>query len=82
MPLYTGPRRNTIAERVPYLRYDAIGTNAGQFSDAQDVDIPFSCLTDFAGIRTGWGLPETGVPPLWVWDRRGHRRRDPVLSDD
>jgi hypothetical protein len=67
MPLYTGPRRNA-ADRVPYLRYDAIAPNAGQFSDAQDVDIPFHCLVDFEGIWTGWGLLERGMPPLWVWD--------------
>jgi hypothetical protein len=84
MPLYTGARRDTAADRVPYLRYDAMGPNAGKFSDAQDADIVFFCLCDFAAIWSGWGLLERGLPPLWVWDAaidkpaarpgRGYRR--------
>jgi hypothetical protein len=84
MPLYTGPRRNTTADRVPYLRYDALGPNAGRFSDAQDIDIAFCCLVDFEGIWTGYGLLEKGLPPIWTWDEaidkpvkqpgKGHRR--------
>jgi hypothetical protein len=84
MPLYTGPRRNDLADRAPYLRYDAIGALAGQFSDKDDVDIVFHCLIDFEGIWTGWGLLEKGLPPIWTWDEaidkpapqpgKGHRR--------
>src|SRR6516162_7359008 len=84
MPLYTGPRRNAAADRVPYLRYDAMGPNAGRFSDAQDPDVAFCCLVDFEGIWTGYGLLEKGLPPVWTWDEaidkpvkqpgKGHRR--------
>ena len=44
MPLYTGAAHTTGGtDRVPYLRYDALGPNAGRFSDAQDADIVFGC---------------------------------------
>jgi hypothetical protein len=65
MPLYTGAPR---IDRVPYLRYDAMGPLASQFSDAQDTDIPFHGLCDLEDIWTGHGLFERGLPPLWVWD--------------
>jgi hypothetical protein len=84
MPLYTGPRRGALADRAPYLRYDAIGPNAGKFSDRDDADIVFHCLVGFEDIWTGWGLLERGMPPIWTWDEaidkpapqpgKGHRR--------
>jgi hypothetical protein len=85
MPLHTGFTRTTTRdERVPYLRYDALGPIAGQFSDATDVGIPFLCQADFEWILTGWGLLEKGLPPEWTWDPaidrpaprpgKGHRR--------
>jgi hypothetical protein len=84
MPLYTGPRRTSSADWAPYLRYDAIGPNAGKFSDKDDSDIVFHCLVDLEDSWTGWGLLEKGLPPVWTWDEaidkpapqpgKGHRR--------
>jgi hypothetical protein len=68
VPLYTGAPPGTATDRVAYFRYDAMGPNAGKFSDKDDVDIVFNCLVDFEDIWTGWGLLEKGIPPVWTWD--------------